>query len=85
MNKLTVVSSKPVASDKEDYGVRITSASDTSKAAQKYADQLQQEFIELLYKPMAQADIKVAGRFHSLISELRFMVNMTAENVEAGR
>lgn len=85
MNKLTILSNKPVVSNKADYGVRITSASDTSKAAQNYADQLQQEFMELLYKPMAQADIKVAGRFHSLIKELHFMVSMTAKNVEAGR
>lgn len=85
MNKLIVAFKLPAVSQKEDRGVRITSASDTSKAAQNYADQLQQEFMELLYKPMAQADIRVAGRFHSLIKELHFMVSMTAKNVEAGR
>ncbi|WP_455853151.1 hypothetical protein [Pantoea endophytica] len=85
MSELIIASNKPAASQKEVRGIRITSSADTSKAAQKYADQLQHEFMELLYKPMAQADIKVAGRFSSLINELRFMVSMTANNVEAGR
>lgn len=85
MSELIIASNKPVASQEGNTAVRITSSSDTSKAAQKYADQLQQEFMDLLYKPMAQADIKVAGRFHSLINELRFMVSMTATNVEQGR
>lgn len=84
MSELIVVPESKVSIEKQS-GVRITNASDTSKAALKYADELQKEFAELLYKPMAQADVKIAGRFHSLISELRFMVSMTAKNVENGR
>ena len=85
MSELIVAINNPPASHTEDPAIRITSASDTSKAALKYADELQREFAELLYKPMAQADVKVAGRFHSLISELRFMVSMTAKNMENSR
>ncbi|QGY29049.1 hypothetical protein [Pantoea cypripedii] len=85
MSELIVVTGSEVSTEKKQSGIRITDASDTSKAALKYADELQREFAELLYKPMAQADIKIAGRFHSLISELRFMVSMTAKNVEKGR
>ena len=85
MNELTALPKSEVASSEDIAGVRISSSVDTSKAALSYACQLQSEFMELLYKPMAQADIMVAGRFRSLIQELAFMVERTAANVEAGR
>lgn len=85
MNKLITSPKSKVAAPKSGAGVRISSAADTSKAALNYAEQLQREFMEVLYRPMAQVDAKVAGRFHSLIQELAFMVERTAANVEAGR
>lgn len=85
MNKLIALPKSGVTAPKESAGVRISSAADTSKAALSYANQLQREFMDVLYKPMAQVDSKVAGRFHSLIQELAFMVERTAVNVEAGR
>lgn len=85
MNNLIALPKRKIAAQKSGAGVRISSAADTSKAALNYADQLQREFMEVLYKPMAQADVNVAGRFYSLINELAFMVERTAANVEAGR
>lgn len=85
MNNLMASPRSGLTATKESAGVRISSAADTSKAALSYANQLQQEFMAVLYKPMAQVDPKVAGRFHSLIQELAFMVERTAVNVEAGR
>lgn len=85
MNNLTVLTKNKIAAPKSGAGVRISNATDTSKAALRYAEQLQQEFMSVLYKPMAQVDVKVAGRFASLIQELAFMVERTATNVEAGR
>lgn len=85
MNKLMALPKGAVVAPEKSAGVRISSANDTSKAALSYAEQLQQEFMAVLYKPMPQVDPKVAGRFHSLIQELAFMVERTAVNVEAGR
>ncbi|WP_336749302.1 hypothetical protein [Pantoea vagans] len=85
MNNLIALPKNIVAAPKESAGVRISSSADTSKSALNYAEQLQREFMDVLYKPMAQVDVKVAGRFHSLIQELAFMVERTAANIEAGR
>lgn len=85
MNNLIASPKSKVVAPKSGSGVRISSAADTSKAALNYAEQLQREFMDVLYKPMAQADVNVAGRFYSLIQELAFMVERTAANVEAGR
>lgn len=85
MNNLIASPRSKIAAPNDSVGVRISSSADTSKAALSYADQLQREFMEVLYKPMAQVDSKVAGRFHSLIQELAFMVERTAANVKAGR
>lgn len=85
MNKLVASPKSKIAAPESGAGVRISSSADTSKAALNYAEQLKREFMEVLYKPMAQADVNVAGRFHSLIQELAFMVERTAANVEAGR
>ncbi|RTY57988.1 hypothetical protein EKL29_10445 [Pantoea sp. YU22] len=85
MNNLIASPKSKVSAPESKAGICISSANDTSKAALNYADQLQREFMEVLYKPMAQADVKVAGRFYSLIHELAFMVERTAANVEAGR
>lgn len=84
MNNLMALPKGNLTATKESAGVRISSAADTSNAALNYAEQLQQEFMAVLYKPMAQVVPKVAGRFHSLIKELAFMVERTAVNVEAG-
>lgn len=85
MSQLIVLLDSKISTTKEVAGIRISNSSDTSKAALKYAEQLQREFMAVLYKPMSQVDAKVAGRFHSLIQELAFMVERTATNVEAGR
>lgn len=85
MNNLMALPKSKTTAPEEITGVRISSSSDTSKAALNYASQLQREFMEVLYRPMAQADARIAGRFHSLIHELVFMVERTAANVEAGR
>lgn len=85
MNEVIVLSNRKASVSKEGSGVRISCSSDTSKAAREYAVQLQNEFREMLYEPMAKADIKVAGRFFSLIQELAFMVERTEANIKAGR
>lgn len=85
MGKLIALSDRKISTAEEAEGIRISNSSDTSRAALKYADQLQREFLDVLYGPMARADVKVAGRFHSLINEMVFMVERTAKNVEAGR
>lgn len=66
-------------------GIRISKAADTAKAAEEYAGQLRKEFYELLYKPLARTDIKVAGRFSSLIDELFFMASQTSRNLKGDR
>lgn len=85
MDNLVVANDINTAEHQPTNPIRISNASDTSKAAADYAQQLRTEFYALLYKPMAQADIKVAGRFCSLIDELFFMADQTARNVKAGR
>lgn len=54
----------------------------TPRASERYAEQLRKEFYEVLYKPLARTDIKVAGRFSSLIDELFFMASQTSRNLK---
>lgn len=63
-------------------GISISKAADTARAAEGYAEQLRKEFYEVLYKPLARTDIKVAGRFSSLIDELFFMASQTSRNLK---
>jgi len=63
-------------------GISISNAADTARAAAHYAEQLRKEFYEILYKPLARTDIKVAGRFSSLIDELFFMASQTSRNLK---
>lgn len=66
-------------------GISISNASDTAGAAYRYAEQLRKEFYEVLYKPLARTDLKVAGRFSSLIDELFFMASQTSRNLKGDR
>lgn len=58
----------------------INDAAKTAEAANKYAQELRAEFIELLMPAITRTDVKVAGRFTSLLNELCFMTTMTMEN-----
>lgn len=66
-------------------GISISKAEDTARVAEAYAEQLRKEFYEVLYKPLARTDLKVAGRFSSLIDELFFMASQTSRNLKGGR
>lgn len=85
MSQVIALSDSKVSTTKEVAGISISNSSDTSKAALMYAEQLQREYLEFLHSPLARVDAGVAGRFHSLIHELAFMVERTEKNVEAGR
>jgi len=85
MSQVIALSDSKISTTKEVAGISISNSSDTSKAELMYADQLQREYLELLHSPLARVDASVAGRFHSLIHELAFMVERTEKNVEAGR
>lgn len=66
-------------------GISISKVADTAGAAERYAEQLRREFYEVLYKPLARTDLKVAGRFSSLIDELFFMASQTSKNLMGDR
>ncbi|MEF3691358.1 hypothetical protein V4S70_25655, partial [Citrobacter freundii] len=62
----------------------IDDAAKTAEAANKYAQELRAEFIELLMPAITRTDVKAAGRFTSLLNELCFMTQMTMENTSKG-
>lgn len=82
--------------DSSSASVEITNHSDykhpnnqsgalrTAQFADMYARQLREEFNELLYEAIARTDIRVAGRFFSLISELCIMTGSTVDKIEKG-
>ncbi|MGX5101123.1 hypothetical protein [Enterobacter cloacae] len=59
----------------------IDDAAKTAEAANKYAQELRAEFIELLMPAITRTDVRVAGRFTSLINELCTMTYMTNKNL----
>ncbi len=65
--------------------ISISNAADTAASTERYAEQLRKEFYEVLYKPLARTDLKVAGRFSSLIDELFFMASQTSRNLKGDR
>lgn len=62
----------------------INKAHKTAECANKYAHELHAEFIQLLMPAIKRTDVKVAGRFTSLLNELCFMTKMTMENTSKG-
>ncbi|MDE9663099.1 hypothetical protein [Citrobacter portucalensis] len=58
----------------------INDVAKTAETANKYAQELRAEFIELLMPAITRTDVKVAGRFTSLLNELCFMTTMTMKN-----
>lgn len=65
--------------------INISKAADTAGAAERYAEKLRKEFYEVLYKPLARTDLKIAGRFSSLVDELFFMTSQTSKNLKGDR
>lgn len=65
----------------DDDLLYINKAHKTAECANKYAHELRAEFIELLMPAISRTDVKVAGRFTSLLNELCFMTSMTKENI----
>lgn len=59
----------------------IDDAAKTAEAANKYAQELRAEFIELLMPAITRTDVRIAGRFTSLINELCTMTYMTNKNL----
>ncbi|MBJ3591177.1 hypothetical protein JGC56_08475 [Salmonella enterica subsp. enterica serovar Saintpaul] len=53
----------------------------TVEAAKKYAQELRAEFIELLMPAITRTDVRIAGRFTSLINELCTMTYMTKKKL----
>lgn len=69
----------------EQDGISISSAVDTARLAAKYASQLSNEYHSLIHRHLARADPKIAGRFHSLITELTTMTDATFKNIRYGK
>lgn len=69
----------------ERDGIHTSSAIDTARAAAEYASQLSQEYHNLLHRHLFMANPKIAGRFHSLITELTTMTDLTLHNVRFGK
>ncbi|MBE5251760.1 hypothetical protein [Mixta mediterraneensis] len=89
MSKSTVLDGyeikKPDLLKLERDGIYSNSAVDTARAAAEYASQLSHEYHSLLHRHLFMANPKVAGRFHSLITELTTMTDLTLHNVRFGR
>lgn len=87
MNIITrseTVQSKVHSLSQDDDLLYINKAHKTAEFANRYAHELRAEFIELLMPAISRTDVKVAGRFTSLLNELCFMTTMTAENISKG-
>lgn len=79
-----VVKTKVHSVIQDDDLLYINKANKTAECANKYAHELRAEFIELLMPAITRTDVKVAGRFTSLLNELCFMTKMTMENTSKG-
>ncbi|HCB3267199.1 TPA: hypothetical protein MYU63_003383 [Citrobacter amalonaticus] len=79
-----IVKSKAHSVNQDDDLLYINNAHKTAECANKYAHELRAEFIQLLMPAITRTDVKVAGRFTSLLNELCFMTKMTMENTSGG-
>lgn len=87
MNIITrneIVKSTVHSLNQDDDLLCINKAKKTAECANKYAHELRAEFIQLLMPAITRTDVKVAGRFTSLLNELCFMTQMTMENTSKG-
>lgn len=84
ITKSEIVKSKVHSLSEDDNLLFIHKAHKTAECANKYAHELRAEFIELLMPAISCTDLKVAGRFTSLLNELCFMTSMTTENISKG-
>lgn len=87
MNALPSIktSSKDEQKEKQNNDIfYINNALKTAECANKYAHELRTEFNELLLQAISRTDVKVAGRFVSLLNELCFMTSMTKRNIFKG-
>lgn len=78
--KSELVNSKVHSVNQDEDLLYINKAHKTAECANKYAHELRAEFIQLLMPAITRTDVKVAGRFTSLLNELCFMTKMTMEN-----
>lgn len=87
MNIITrneIVKSTVHSLNQDDDLLYINKANKTAECANKYAHELRTEFFQLLMPAITRTDVKVAGRFTSLLNELCFMTQMTMENSSKG-
>ncbi|HHT1950490.1 TPA: hypothetical protein ACTYKV_001526 [Citrobacter farmeri] len=80
-----IVKSKAHYVNQDDDLLYINNAHKTAECANKYAHELRAEFIQLLMPAITRTDVKLAGRFTSLLNELCFMTKMTMENTSGGQ
>ncbi|HHJ4540383.1 MULTISPECIES: hypothetical protein [Citrobacter] len=78
--KSEVLNNKSHSVNQDDDILYINKAHKTAECANKYAHELRTEFFQLLMPAITRTDVKVAGRFTSLLNELCFMTQMTMEN-----
>ncbi|CAH6600479.1 hypothetical protein AI2935V1_3224 [Citrobacter freundii] len=78
--KSKVLNNKVHSVNQDDDILYINKAHKTAECANKYAHELRAEFTQLLMSAITRTDVKVAGRFTSLLNELCFMTQMTMEN-----
>lgn len=79
-----VLNNKVHSLNQNDDLLYINKAHKTAECANQYAHELRAEFIQLLMPAITRTDVKVAGRFTSLLNELCFMTQMTMENTSKG-
>ena len=72
-----IVNNKVHPANQDGDFLYINKSHKTAECANKYAHELRAEFTQLL---ITRTDVKVAGRFTSLLNELSFMTQMTMEN-----
>lgn len=82
--KSEVLNNKSHSVNQDDDILYINKAHKTAECANKYAHELRAEFTQLLMPAITRTDVKVAGRFTSLLNELCFMTKMTMENTSKG-
>ncbi|HFQ8928332.1 TPA: hypothetical protein ACHTJK_004174 [Citrobacter freundii] len=75
-----IVNNKVHPANQDGGFLYINKAHKTAECANKYAHELRAEFTQLLMPAITRTDVKVAGRFTSLLNELCFMTQMTMEN-----
>ena len=74
-----VMNNKVHPANQDDEILYINKAHKTAECANKYAHELHAEFTQLLMPAITRTDVKVAGRFTSLLNELCFMTTRAFE------